>query len=186
MTKYFSPSTGGFYDVLVHGARIVNVEVVDDDAAAELARQQEERLAAGHEIFPEPIPMKLVEIENPDCRLPIDAIEIGPERHAELIAAQAEGKEIVAGARGLPLAVDRDSKEAPQRTIEEQLAALRRRRDRELRGSDWTQLPDAMAAARRKLWAQHRQALRELPALIEAAVAKGHAPTSIPYPEAPS
>lgn len=46
----------------------------------------------------------------------------------------------------------------------EALAALRARRDRALRESDWTQLPDApLTAAQRAAWAKHRQALRDLP-----------------------
>lgn len=44
------------------------------------------------------------------------------------------------------------------------LRSLRRRRDRRLAASDWTQLPDApLSAAERGAWAAHRQALRDLP-----------------------
>ena len=44
------------------------------------------------------------------------------------------------------------------------LAALRAERDRLLRESDWTQLPDApLTAAERAEWAAYRQALRDLP-----------------------
>jgi prophage DNA circulation protein len=35
------------------------------------------------------------------------------------------------------------------------------------------------------LWAEHRRALRELPALVEAAIAQGQEPSAVPYPAAP-
>ena len=48
------------------------------------------------------------------------------------------------------------------------LAALRAERDRLLRESDWTQLPDApLTAAERAEWAAYRQALRDLPQEVE-------------------
>jgi hypothetical protein len=90
--------------------------------------------------------------------------------------AQAEGLRIVAGPDGAPQAAE------PELSVEEQLAAYRRRRDRALAATDWTQMPDALTAAKRKLWADHRQALRDLPALVEQALASGKEPPSFPEP----
>ena len=48
---------------------------------------------------------------------------------------------------------------------ERAFAVLRGRRNDLLRGSDWTQIPDAKLAADKKTaWADYRQALRDLPA----------------------
>jgi hypothetical protein len=89
----------------------------------------------------------------------------------------SDGKVLSADKKGRPIAVD------PDISIEEQLALIRRRRDRELKRTDWTQQPDALAAAKRELWAEHRQALRDLPALVEKALkAKKPVPE---FPEPP-
>jgi len=116
VTKYYSPSTGGFYDDAIHGSRKI---------AAPLTPGQ---VSAGR---------KPKMIDNPDCRLPADAIAIPAELHAELLAEQATGKVIVA--RGnRPVAVD------PVRSPEEVLAANTARRDHLLMQSDWTQLADTL------------------------------------------
>lgn len=47
------------------------------------------------------------------------------------------------------------------------LASLRARRDKALRESDWTQLPDApVTASERAEWTSYRQALRDLPETV--------------------
>lgn len=100
---FYSKSTGAFYDSAAHGTRTVlvpnpkwkrpKIEVVDpademltiviDDASAQ---------------------PDLIEVENADCKLPKDAVEISSELHASLLLAQSEGKVIVAGKDGLPVA----------------------------------------------------------------------------------
>ena len=139
MHKFFSPSTGGFFDETIHGRK-----------------------------------------GRKGSRIPKDAVAVTDEEHAELLAQQSEGKSIVAGDGGRPVAVLLD------RSVDEALASLRARRDRDLAATDWTQLGDAaLSAAKRRLWAEHRKALRDLPSMVEAAVAAGQHPATIPYPSAP-
>lgn len=116
MTKYFSPSTGGFYDDAIHGSRKVPGPLTPG------------QIAAGR---------KPKMIDNPACRLPADAVAITEELHAELMAEQAKGKAIVAQGNR-PVAID------PVRDPEDLRAANTRRRDRLLAQSDWTQLPDTL------------------------------------------
>ena len=54
---------------------------------------------------------------------PADAVEITTEKHAELLAAQGEGKRITAGAGGYPVALDRPALTSNQMIIQ-QIAAL--------------------------------------------------------------
>lgn len=75
-TLFFSPSTRGFYDAAIHGARTRLAQVED-----------------GAEPREEP---------NPDCLIPADAVVITREEHAQLLAGQAEGNSIVGGADGRP------------------------------------------------------------------------------------
>lgn len=106
---------------------------------------------------------------------PAGAVEISPAEFAQLFAAQAQGKRIVAGDNARPVAVDR----APL-TWPEQWEAIRRRRDTLLRDSDWTQTIDSpLADADRSTWATYRQALRDLPATTTD-------PTAIVWPVAPA
>ncbi|GFM28146.1 tail fiber assembly protein [Novosphingobium sp. PY1] len=94
--------------------------------------------------------------------VPADAVEITPERHAELLQAQAEGMVIKADEAGEPLAVI----PAPPSEAE-QWRALRKRRGFLLTASDWTQMPDSpLTDALRSDWAAYRQALRDLPETV--------------------
>lgn len=85
--------------------------------------------------------------------IPDDAVEISHEAHAELLAAQSEGKVIVGKADGTPEAV---VPPIPEVTWD----AIRARRDSLLDGSDWTQLADAPVD--KAAWATYRQALRDI------------------------
>jgi len=112
--------------------------------------------------------------------IPSDAQPVEAVAYTALLAEQATGKRIVGDAAGAPVAV------VPTLSPEELLAAARARRDRELAKTDWTQLGDAaLSEAQRQLWAQHRQALRDLPAAIEAAIEAGLPADSVHYPTAP-
>lgn len=135
MTKFFSAERSGFFDDAIHGPR---------EIAGELSAR--ERKAGKRP------PM----VPNPDCTLPIDAVEITEKRYSELMAAQAEGKRIVF--RGTAVfAVEREPDAAGLQ------AARRRKRDRLLAGSDWTQLPDSpLDPETRSIWANYRTALRDL------------------------
>lgn len=94
---------------------------------------------------------------NPD--IPADARPVSSAQYKAALAAQTLGKQIRPGADGLPVALD-----PPAPSLEAQLAQLRLRRDRLLRESDFTQIPDApLSADARAAWAAYRQALRDLP-----------------------
>jgi Phage tail assembly chaperone protein len=142
--RFYSATTGGFYSEAVHGPRQI--------AQAQTARE----VKAGKR--PAMIP-------NPACTIPEDAVPVSAERYAELLAAQGTangtalagdaGKQIVA-VNGKPMARDREADPA------ERIAARRRKRDRLLADSDWTQLPDAQPVGGTKAWTAYRQDLRDL------------------------
>lgn len=93
--------------------------------------------------------------------IPSDAVEITNELHAELLQAQSEGKVIVPGADGRPIA-----DEPPGPSIDELWEKLRAERDRRLAASDIIVMPDrweAYTPEQRAAWAAHRQKLRDLP-----------------------
>lgn len=178
---YFSPSNNAFYDDALVGP--LEIEGVDDVAygaakAAAIAADEEvyqtalddageqkvDRKAFRHNELALMLDPPTKRVPNPDTRLPKDAVPVSAKRHAELMEAQAGGLRIVAGKGGRPEAIE------PEVTVEGQLAAIRRRRDAALRQTDWTQMPDALTAAKRELWAEHRQALRDLPGIVEKAL----------------
>mgnify|MGYP005995180473 CR=1 FL=1 len=136
MSKYFSPSTLAFYDDRIFGARQI--------AAAQTARE----IKAGK---------RPKMIDNPDCKLPSDAIPISDDEHRALMDHVAQGKTLGVKS-GRPIAVDQE------RSTEELLAARRRLRDRLLADSDWTQLPDTLVddQSLKANWADYRQQLRDL------------------------
>lgn len=45
-------------------------------------------------------------VSNPDCKIPVDAVEITEAEHAALLEAQSQGKRIEADTHGRPVAVD--------------------------------------------------------------------------------
>ncbi|MEZ5709739.1 MAG: phage tail assembly chaperone [Blastomonas sp.] len=137
MGKYFSASASGFFDEAIHGARRIEAA----QTAREIKAGKRPRL-----------------IDNPDCRIPADAIEISDREHAQLMAEVAKGKQIVAARSGRPVAVDQE------RSAEDIEAARRRQRDTRLANSDWTQLPDTLLdqPGLKAEWAAYREALRNL------------------------
>lgn len=48
----------------------------------------------------------MIEVDNSDCMIPLDAVEIGAELHAILLAGQSAGKEITSDANGAPVLTD--------------------------------------------------------------------------------
>lgn len=90
--------------------------------------------------------------------IPLDALLITDEQHRLLLEAQADGR-VIAVADGQVVV-----QEPQPPTTEQLLDALRRKRDRLLRESDFTQIPDApLSDDARAAWAAYRQALRDLP-----------------------
>lgn len=136
-TRFFSPSTGGFYSEAIHGARQI--------AAPQTARE----IKAGK---------RPQMIGNPECTIPADAVPVSEQRFAELMAAQADPESVrqIIAVAGKPMAADRVT------DLEERIAARRRQRDRLLAESDWTQLSDASPVGGARAWGVYRQALRDL------------------------
>lgn len=110
----FAKSTGGFYDLAIHGRRTLTIvdpawqhptiEIPDPDWRAE-----DYPAGTPHPLITVPDPAAIpptVEVPNPDCKVPADAVEITAEEHAALLAAQSAGKRIEADAAGRPIAVD--------------------------------------------------------------------------------
>lgn len=143
MEKYFSPSTGAFYDEAVHGHRLLAEALT------------EKQLKAGRK--PRFLP-------NPNSSIPADAIAVERAEWQRLLTAQGEGKSIVVRA-GRVEAAD----PAPA-TAAEQLALIRARRDRLLASTDMmVSVPDyPITAEQREELVAWRQALRDFPDAIAA------------------
>lgn len=114
MRTYFSKLTGGFYVDEVHGSR--RISILDADwrrPQINVIRSSETiSLFAGTDAAEVTMPdmtavQPFVEIDNPDCKIPLDAVEITAEAHAALLAGQATGKAIAADAQGRPVLQDR-------------------------------------------------------------------------------
>lgn len=136
MGIFYSASTGGFYHEDVHGARQV----------AEPLTVREEKAGKRPKM-----------VDNPACLIPADAVAISQAEHTALMDAQSAGMQIIAQ-RGRPVAAERVQDEG------ERQALRRRRRDRLLAASDWTQLPDALVDQDevKAAWTSYRQSLRDL------------------------
>jgi len=91
---FYSKSTGGFYSADVHGPR--KLVVADPSWVA-----PEVDGVPDLEAMP-----PTIEIENPHCLIPADAIEITEQEHYALIAGQSTGKVITADANGAPVLTD--------------------------------------------------------------------------------
>lgn len=132
---YFNPETGGFHHEKVDGPR----QIAAPQSAAEIKAKK-----------------RPVMIANPDCRVPVTAIEISQSQFRALMEAQATGKRIEVK-DGSPVATD------PEPDAEQYRNSRRVERNRKLAASDWTQLPDApLPASLKKAWADYRTALRDL------------------------
>ena len=74
----------------------------------------------------------MIEVENPACTIPADAIEISDDLHREMIEAESNGKMIVAGSDGMPEAVD-----PPPPTEAQMWVTVRTMRDALLEAFAW-------------------------------------------------
>jgi hypothetical protein len=180
---YYSASIDGFCDERVYGTKMVAIadsKAVDQAvlaaAALDAADFEEAQKAAFHAgediasvdplafvsrvtaVYNDP-PMMMV--GNPDCKLPDDAFPISDEQYQALRAELDAGKVLVMGKSGL-------SAEVPTRSLDDVLQIVRSRRDRMLAKSDWTQTSDnPLSAAKKALWKDFRDTLRNLPRQIE-------------------
>ncbi len=126
---YFSKTTGGFYDKAIHGSRTLTVidpawqrpttQVLDPDwnSADYPAGTLHPLITVPDETAIAPT----IEIPNPDCKIPADAVEITDAEHAALLEAQTVGKIIQADANGYPITVN-----PPPPTLDEVKASLTR------------------------------------------------------------
>lgn len=120
MRIYFSASTTGFYDGALFGNRtqvVPNPEWVRPTIEV-LLQPGEETTIDGETVFndtAEPLPLlvpdlsveaPLVEVVNPDCKLPADAVEITADHRDELLAGVSQRRRIAADANGYPILLD--------------------------------------------------------------------------------
>lgn len=139
---FFSFETAGLYDEATHGARTmlvvaegwerprVDVTLQPGDVYGEgpdrIVNETEHAIIIKNapDMTVEP---PMVEVPNPRCGIPADAVAISVELRAQLLAAQSTGKRIVKGDDGLPEAQDPPIEER-QATAWEQIKAERDRR----------------------------------------------------------
>lgn len=120
MSIYFSASSNGFYDAGLFGNRthlIPDPEWVRPTIEV-LLQPGEETAIDGETVFNDtdtPLPLlvpdlsveaPLVEVVNPDCKLPADAVEITADRRDELLAGVSQRRRIAADANGYPILLD--------------------------------------------------------------------------------
>lgn len=117
----YSKSTGGFYSEEIHGAKRIRIIDPSYDPQISVFVDGEEAPT---------VPM--VEIDNPDCKIPHDAVEITVEQHTALMDAQSNGQIISADADGFPVAIDR-----PAPTATELQAAKNAEARSYLLSTDW-------------------------------------------------
>lgn len=95
----YSPSTRGFYHPDRHGPQF-EPEEVEEPYRTRVLKRKKTRVVTRQRLVRESV-------------IPKDAIDIGAERHAELMAAQAQGKTIIPGPDGAPITVDPPLASAP-------------------------------------------------------------------------
>lgn len=114
MKRSFAASTGWLYNDQDHGPRTLvivdpawqppTIQIPDPDWRAD-----EHPEGTPHPLVgvpdPEAIPAT-IQVDNPDCKIPADAVEISEELYQELIAAASMGKRIQARPDGYPEVVD--------------------------------------------------------------------------------
>lgn len=168
MKKYFDPTTGYFYDDIIHSGRVM------------LAPDPKWKRPEVKEGEPEPI-HPMVEVPNPDTTIPKTAIEITQAEYNAAFATQRAGKNIAPGPDGKPVGVDRadfppeiklaDMRLTRDRLLTETDGKVARHRD-ELEAGGKTTLNDAEY----KKLLEYRQELRDLPSKVKD-------PNNIPWPE---
>ena len=121
MSIYFSKSSAGFYDSDIHGPRRL---AVPDPAwirpLVTITLQPGEKYQVGDQLVTNDggVPLVLpdvpdmhaeaptIEVDNPDCKIPADAVEVTEDERSLLLDGERNGKRIVADAGGRPVLAD--------------------------------------------------------------------------------
>lgn len=143
---FYSAQALGFYDAEIHGARRITIIdpawirptvdiVVQPGESAWVGDEQVTNIGDEPMTFPDVPDMDAIpdtlEVDNPACLIPADAVEIPQERHAELLNGQSIGLLISSGEDGYPVLID-----PPPPSPEEQAATERVWRDALLSATD--------------------------------------------------
>lgn len=176
MTLYFSASKNAFYDTVIHGE--LTLKQVDPDwerSTKEVELAVGESITVDGQVYSNETDAPLcvtvpdmsaepdmVEVANPDCKIPADAVAITSEQHQALLTGQANGQLIQANDDGVPILAD-----PPEPTDEEKeeakAAAVRSARDDlvDRTSREINRLEDAGTDA--SAWRSYRVALRNVP-----------------------
>lgn len=106
---FYSPSTKGFYDSAIHGSRTILVENPAWERPTTKVADPNYRGDGDAPLIDMPdmnATPDMIEVDNPACKIPVDAKEISKEDHISLMQQQTEGKTIVPDKKGLPVAVE--------------------------------------------------------------------------------
>lgn len=85
MKKHYSKSTLGFYSSEIHGDRLIEFVTTDPETGETLDRWND---------------------ANPNCLIPMDAVEITEDEYAALLTGQSAGQRITTDANGRPELTD--------------------------------------------------------------------------------
>lgn len=149
---FYSAANGGFYEEHVHGFRQVDVA---DPAWARpvltVTLAPGETFGAMTNTGKKPLVIKdvpdmdavapQIRVDNLDCKIPADAVEVTDAYRWELVNAQATGKIIVANADGFPVLQD-----PPPPSVSELAARVRRERDARMADFEWRYARNAREA----------------------------------------
>jgi|GEM_PF-3057321 len=122
---YWNAADGGFYECQYHGARIK--QIIDPDFEWPLIQipdptwQGEPDKAPTIEVRDDTVAPPMIEVPNPETKIPAEAVEITAEHYQQLLDGLSKGKRIQADEDGHPVLVD-----PPPESLE-QLAARKRR-----------------------------------------------------------
>lgn len=120
MSIFYSASARGFYDSLIHGSRTL---MVDDPEwvrpLVSVTLQPGDGIEVGGEVLTndgdDPVTLEVpdasavapqVEVANPHCLLPADAVEITDELRQQLLAGVSQFRQIRGDENGYPVLVD--------------------------------------------------------------------------------
>lgn len=176
MTLFYSAAQQGFYDSRIHGElTLPQVDPNWERPTKEVDLAVGESTTVDDQVYSNdtdaPLTVKVpdmsakpdtIEVANPDCKIPADAVAITAEQHQALLAGQANGQLIQADDDGVPTLAD-----PPEPTDEQKqatkAAAVRSTRDDlvDRTSREINRLEDAGQDA--SVWRQYRVALRNVP-----------------------